>query len=53
MENKEDLVTFAEISNSLGSGKPSEKAREIMRLYSEGVIDLETAEKEIDKLHNQ
>ena len=51
-KEKEDLVAFAINVSSVGAGKPSEKAKHIMYLYSEGIIDLETAEFEIMKLHN-
>lgn len=49
---KEDLVSFAENVSSVGAGNPSKKAKEIMRLYADGVIDLKTSESEIRKLHN-
>lgn len=51
--DKEDLVAFAENISSVGAGKPSDKAKEIMRLYDEGVIDLETAEAAIKELHTK
>ena len=44
LPEKEDLVAFAENVSSVDAGKPSEKAKQIMRLYDEGIIDLETAE---------
>ena len=50
---KEDLVAFAENISSVGAGKPSKKAKEIMRLYDEGVIDLETVEATITELHTR
>ena len=49
---KEDLVEFAENVSSVDAGKPSEKAKQIMKLYDDGVIDLETAEFAIMRLHN-
>lgn len=52
LPEKEDLVSFAENISSVDAGKPSEKAKQIMRLYDEGIIDLETAEFAIRKLHN-
>ena len=52
LPEKEDLVSFAEIVSSVGGGKPSEKAKQIMKLYDDGVIDFETAEALIMKLHN-
>lgn len=52
MPEKEDLVSFAENVSSVSAGKPSKKAKEIMRLYADGVIDFKTAESEIRKLHN-
>lgn len=45
------LVSFAENISVTGSNKPSDRAKEIMVLYAEGAIDLETAEKEILRLH--
>ena len=52
LPEKEDLVTFAENVSSVDVGKPSEKAKTIMRLFADGLIDLETAEFAIRKLHN-
>ena len=52
LPEKEDLVSFAENISSVDAGKPSEKAKQIMRLYDEGIIDLETAEFAIRRLHN-
>lgn len=51
LPEKEDLVKFAENVNSVDSGKPSEKAKQIMRLYDDGIIDFETAEFAIMRLH--
>ena len=50
---KEDLVSFAENVSSTGAGKPSEKAKQIMRLYDDGLIDYETAESAIRRLHKK
>ena len=52
MKRKEDLVEFAINVSSVDAGMPSEAAIEIMHLYAEGIIDLETAESAIRKLHN-
>ena len=52
LPEKEDLVSFAENVSSVDAGKPSEKAKQIMKLYEEGVIDFETAEFAIMRLHN-
>ena len=52
LPEKEDLVTFAENVSSVDAEKPSEKAKEIMRLYDDGIIDFETAEFAIKRLHN-
>ena len=52
LPQKEDLVSFAENVSSVDAGKPSEKAKQIMRLYDDGIIDFETAEFAIRKLHN-
>ena len=52
LPKKEDLVSFAENVSSVDAGKPSEKAKQIMRLYDDGVIDLDTAEYAIRRLHN-
>ena len=52
LPEKEDLVAFAENVNSVDAGKPSEKAKQIMRLYDDGIIDFETAEFAIMRLHN-
>ena len=51
LPEKEDLVTFAENVSSVDSAKPSEKAKAIMKLYEDGVIDYETAEFAIMRLH--
>ena len=51
LPEKEDLVAFAENVSSVDSGKPSDKAKQIMRLYAEGQIDYETAEFAIMRLH--
>lgn len=52
LPQKEDLVSFAENVSSVDAGKPSEKAKQIMRLYDDGIIDFETAEFAIMRLHN-
>ena len=52
LPEKEDLVSFAENVGSVDAGKPSDKAKQIMRLYEEGIIDFETAEFAIMRLHN-
>ena len=51
LPEKEDLVVFAENVSSVDSAKPSEKAKAIMKLYEDGVIDYETAEFAIMRLH--
>ena len=51
LPEKEDLVSFAENVSSVDAGKPSEKAKQIMRLYADGIIDFETAEFAINRLH--
>ena len=51
LPEKEDLVAFAENVSSVDSAKPSEKAKAIMKLYEDGVIDYETAEFAIMRLH--
>ena len=50
-KEKEDLVAFAENVSSVGAGKPSEKAKQIMQQYSKGIIDFEEAESMIMNLH--
>ena len=52
LPEKEDSVSFAENVSSVDAGKPSEKAKQIMKLYEEGIIDLETAEFAIRRMHN-
>ena len=52
LPEKEDLVAFAINTNSVDSGEPSEKAKRIMQLYADDVIDLETAEFAIRRLHH-
>ena len=52
LPEKEDLVTFAENVSSVDADKPSEEAKRIMRLYDDGLIDYETAEFAIRRLHN-
>lgn len=47
---KEDLIAFAETVSSVDAGKPSDKAKQIMHLYDDGLIDLETAEFAIKRL---
>ena len=49
---KEDLVAFAVNVSSTGAGKPSEEAKHIMFLYANDIIDYETAESMIRKLHH-
>ena len=51
LPEKEDLVSFAENVSSVDAGKPSEKAKTIMKLYEDGIIDFETAEFAIMRLH--
>ena len=48
----EDLVEFAINVSSVDAGKPTEKTIQIMRLYEEGIIDLETAEFAIRRQFN-
>ena len=52
LPEKEALVSFAENVSSVDAGKPSDKAKQIMKLYEEGIIDFETAEFAIMRLHN-
>ena len=52
LPEKVDLVSFAENVSSVDAGKPSEAAKRIMRLYDDGLIDYETAEFAIRRLHN-
>ena len=52
LPEKEDLVEFAISTNSVDSGEPSERAKQIMQLYADDIIDLETAEFAIRRLHN-
>ena len=49
---KEDLVAFAINVSSTGAGKPNEEAKCIMYLYANDIIDYETAESMIRKLHH-
>ena len=51
LPEQEDLVAFAENVSSTDANKPSEKAKQIMRLYNDGIIDLETAEFAIRRIH--
>ncbi len=51
LPEKEDLVSFAENVSSVDSNKPSSKARAIMKLYDDRIIDYETAEFAIKRLH--
>lgn len=51
LPDKEDLVSFAENVSSVDSGKPSERAKQIMQLYDDDIIDFETAEFAIMRLH--
>lgn len=53
LPEKVDLVSFAENVSSVDSNKPSDKAKEIMKLYEEDLIDLETAEFAIMRLHHE
>lgn len=52
LPDKEDLVSFAVNVSSVDAGKPSKKAEQIMKLYDDGIIDFETAEFAIKRLHN-
>ena len=52
LPEKEDLVSFAENVSSVDAGKPSDKAKQIMKLYEDGIIDFETAEFAIMRLHS-
>lgn len=52
LPEKEDLVSFVENVSSVDACKPSDKAKQIMKLYDEGIIDFETAEFAIMRLHN-
>ena len=52
LPEKEDLVDFAINVSSVDAGEPSEKAKQIMHLYNDGIIDLETAEFAIKRLNN-
>ena len=52
LPEKEDLVSFAENVSSVDSNSPSEKAKEIMKLYEKNIIDFETAEFAIMRLHS-
>ena len=52
LPKKENLVSFAENVSSVDCRKPSEKAKQIMKLYDDGLIDFETAEFAIMRLHN-
>ena len=52
LPEKENLVEFAINVSSVDAGEPSEKAKQIMRLYNDGIIDFETAEFAIMRLHN-
>lgn len=51
LPEREDLVAFAENVNLVDAGKPSEKAKLIMKLYADDLIDFETAEAAILRLH--
>ncbi len=51
LPEKEDLVEFAVNTSSVSGKKPSKKAQQIMELYADGLIDCETAEAAIRKLH--
>lgn len=53
LPEKEDLVAFAENVSSVDAGKPSDKAKQIMRLFDDGLIDFETAEFAIMRLHDK
>lgn len=52
LPKKEDLVSFAENISSVDAKKSSEKAKQIMKLYDDNIIDFETAEFAIMRLHN-
>ena len=51
LPEQEDLVSFAENISSVDSNPPSDRARQILELYNDGIIDLETAEFAIERLH--
>lgn len=51
LPEKEDLVSFAENVSSVDADKPSDSAKAIMKLYEDGIIDFETAEFAIMRLH--
>ena len=51
LPEKEDLVEFAINVNQVDAGEPSEKAKVIMKLYADDIIDRETAEAAIIRLH--
>lgn len=51
LPENDDLVSFAENVSSVDANKPSEKAKVIMKLYEDGIIDFETAEFAIMRLH--
>ena len=53
LPQKEDLVFFAENVSSVDAGKPSKKAKQSMKLYENGIIDFETAEFAIMRLHHE
>ena len=53
LPEKEDLISFAENVSSVDSNKPSDKAKGIMKLYDDGIIDFETAEFAIKRLHER
>ncbi len=52
LPDKEDVTDFAIGVSTVDSKEPSDKAKRIMKLYEEGVIDYETAEFAIMRLHS-
>lgn len=48
---EDDSIKFAESISIMGGIKPSSEAKEIIKLYNCGLIDLKTAEKIIRKLN--
>ena len=51
LPEKEDLVAFAENVSSVTHGTINPKAKLIMRLYADGIIDYDTAELAIMRIH--
>lgn len=52
LPEKEDLASFAENINLVDSGKPSEEAKIIIRLFEQNLIDEKTAKAAIRRFHN-